>query len=343
MILSSRQTVAILMPCYNAAKYIEEAIHSLLVQTHEDFILYVVDDGSQDDTAVIVKRLALLDPRITFIIGGENKGIIFRRNQLLSLCEANYACWADADDIYSDVRLEKQVNFLQRSPEIGMCTSNYIKLEGDNRTPIEVPIDKLSHEYLLFYNTILNPGAMFRMELIRTHKIAFDEQLSGASDYKFWAELSQHTQFSSVRDCLVQYRVHSEQESSAQTSRQIQGHIETVQWNLANYGISLSLDHVAELLVFPIEKQGQGLVSQQHQQALQTIDLIFKKLKNVNEKNLRAVLIVITRAHCKRIGLSSMWFFLSRFKSQGLSSSKYCGAQLIWSMSKTDFYRLFCK
>lgn len=337
------QTVAILMPCFNAGKYIEEAINSLLVQTYNNFILHVVDDGSQDATVQIVKGLAQNDSRINFIHGGENKGIIFRRNQLLSLCETDLACWADADDVYKNDRIEKQVKFLQHFPEIGMCTSNYIKMEEENRTPIKIPNEILSHEYLLFYNSILNPGAMFRMALIRKHDIAFNENLSGASDYKFWVDLSRYTEFGRVDDYLVTYRVHHEQESSAQTERQMRGHVETVQANLAHYGVSIGVDHVSELLVFPIEKLGKKLTLKQHDRALTTINSIIKKVSGVNKRELKSVLIVIARAHCRRIGLSSICFFISQFRLQGLSSSKYCGAQLIWSMFKTDFYRLFCK
>jgi glycosyltransferase involved in cell wall biosynthesis len=334
-------SVSILIPCYNADKYIAEAIKSLLLQTHNNFVLHVVDDGSLDDTVKIVKGFAEHDNRIHFVEGGVNKGIIFRRNQLLRLCETELACWADADDVYKYDRLEKQVKFMQRSPEIGMCTSNYLQMKEEQRIPIEIPTDFLSHEHLLFYNSILNPGAMFRMSLIQEHQITFDEQLSGASDYKFWAEMTRYTQFGRVDDYLVEYRIHHQQESAAQVKRQIQGHVETVQTNLAYYNVFIEPDEIAELLVFPILSFGGKMSSEQHRRALKNIDSIFKKLRHLDKKKLRSVLIILSRAHCKRIGIISAWFFLSRFKGQGIVQSKYFGVQFAWSMFMTDLRRLF--
>jgi glycosyltransferase involved in cell wall biosynthesis len=336
-------SVSILMPCYNAGKYIAEAIKSLLLQTHDNFVLHVVDDGSLDDTVKIVKGFAEHDSRIHFVEGGVNKGIIFRRNQLLNLCQTDLACWADADDVYKYERLERQVKFMQRSPKVGMCTSNYLQVEGDNCTHIEIPTGFLSHEHLLFYNSILNPGAMFRMSVIREHQITFDEQLSGASDYKFWAEMSRYTQFGRIDDYLVEYRIHPQQESAAQLKRQTQGHVETVHANLAYYNVFIEPDEIAELLVFPILSFGGKMSFEQHRRALKNIDFIYKQLSHLNKTKLRSVLIILSRSHCKRIGILSAWFFLSRFKCQGIAQSKYFGGQFAWSMFMTDFRRLFAK
>lgn len=331
------------MPCYNADKYIVEALKSLLSQTHRNFTLYVVDDGSIDDTVKIVKGFAENDCRIHFVEGGVNKGIIFRRNQLLSLCKTDLACWADADDVYKLDRLEKQVKFMQRSPKVGMCTSNYLQMEEDSRIPIEIPAESLSHEHLLFYNSILNPGAMFRMSIIHAHQIAFDERLSGASDYKFWAEMSRYTQFGRIDDYLVSYRIHPQQESSAQLKRQIRGHIETVKANLRYYNLAIQEDQISELLIFPILSFGGKMSFEQHWRALKNIDAIYRQLRHLDKKKLRSVLIILSRAHCKRIGIISAWYFLSRFKFQGIAESKYFGVQFAWSMIMTDFRRLIAK
>jgi len=330
----SNPAVSILMPCFNAADFLEEALDSLLAQTFTDFTLYIIDDGSQDGSVNILKRYAASDKRIHLILDSENRGIIYRRNQLLNLCQSEYACWADADDVYMPSRIEMQMNVLRSKPEIGMCSCNFVKQYENQRKEITVSQAMISAEYLLFYNHVLNPGAMFRMAVVNKNNIRFDSGLSGASDYKFWLQMSQVTQFYQIQECLVVYRVHQAQESTAQVRRQIKGHLETVQYGLTIKGVNLDEDAIAELLIFPKEKLGETLSPRQGKRALRIIDQLLKTLNVDNRDHLIQVLIELARAHCRRIGLSGLWFFLSRFKFKGLSSCNLMGLELFWKMCK---------
>lgn len=327
----SEPFLSILMPCYNASEYIDEAITSLLNQTFHPFTLIIVDDGSTDNSPDILQKYANADSRIRLIVDTENKGIIFRRNQLLDLCETKLACWADADDIYLPTRLEKQYEFLMNNSDIAMCTCNYAKFQhGMNKTPVIHSQDAISSETLIFYNNILNPGAMFRIDLVKQNQIRFDNTISGASDYKFWVELNQVAPFYQIQETLVEYRIHNAQESTAQLQRQLKGHIETVHFSLLLRGVELDHDSIAELLIFPLEKLGGSISGRQSRKALKNIDLLLKTLSVDSSEQLKQVLLIITRAHCKRLGVSSFWFLITRFKWFGLSRCHWFGFELFY-------------
>lgn len=90
--------LTICMPVYNAEKYLEESIGSVLSQTCDDFKFLVYDDGSADGS--LEKILSFKDNRITLIRGGENKGGIYARTQLINAIDTEYCMWIDADDRY---------------------------------------------------------------------------------------------------------------------------------------------------------------------------------------------------------------------------------------------------
>src|SRR5687767_7249252 len=97
-------TVSVVMPVYNTAGYVGETIESILAQTFTDFELLVLDDGSSDGTAGVVRRYADRDPRVK-LTSRENKGIIDSRNELLAMCRGRYMAANDADDLSVPDRL----------------------------------------------------------------------------------------------------------------------------------------------------------------------------------------------------------------------------------------------
>ena len=89
--------ISIIIPVYNAAKYISRCIDSILNQSFEDFELIICDDGSKDDSGKIIDEYAAKDPRI-IAIHQENKGVSATRNHALSLAKGNYIQFSDSDD-----------------------------------------------------------------------------------------------------------------------------------------------------------------------------------------------------------------------------------------------------
>lgn len=115
--------VSIIMPAYNAERYISEAVKSVLSQTYENWELLITDDGSTDGTAKAVQEFK--DKRIRYFYQ-ENKGQSAARNTSLGHAQGEYIAFLDADDIFLPQKLERQVAFLESQPE---CDFSYSKIE----------------------------------------------------------------------------------------------------------------------------------------------------------------------------------------------------------------------
>src|SRR5664279_4302143 len=122
--------VTVLMPVYNAADYIGEAIDSVLQQTFTDFELLIINDGSTDSTTQVIRSFN--DARIILIDHPVNHGIAAALNTGLSKAKANYIARFDADDICFPGRLQEQTNFLDNHPDYVLTGSDaeYISENG---------------------------------------------------------------------------------------------------------------------------------------------------------------------------------------------------------------------
>ena len=120
---SSGPAVSVIIPLYNAQKYIEEAVNSVLRQTYEDFEVVIVDDGSTDRSAILAKTFK--DPRVRYIYQ-KNKGLAGARNSGIRNMRGTYLVFLDADDTLLPEKLQTQVAYLEEHPEIGVLAGRYI-------------------------------------------------------------------------------------------------------------------------------------------------------------------------------------------------------------------------
>ncbi len=123
--------VSVIMPVYNGEKYLAEAIDSILAQTFTDFELLIVDDGSTDSSAEIIRAYAAQDSRIRSFRLAENSGSSTARNRGLSAAKGDYVTLMDCDDISVETRLQQQVSFLNANPEIGAVGGCGRAVSGD--------------------------------------------------------------------------------------------------------------------------------------------------------------------------------------------------------------------
>ena len=105
--------VSVVMPVYNGEKWLGEAIESILAQTFADFELLIVDDGSRDNSAKIIRVYEQRDPRIRFFQLERNSGTAFARNYCIKAANGTFVTYLDCDDISLPERLRKQVDFLE--------------------------------------------------------------------------------------------------------------------------------------------------------------------------------------------------------------------------------------
>ncbi len=119
--------LTILMPAYNVAPYLTEAVDSLLNQTFNDFELWIIDDGSTDDTRKIMESFS--DPRIKRFFFNENRGIVLVVNEFVKKINSDFFTITGADDISHPHRLQLQIDLLKNDQELMMCGTSYAAID----------------------------------------------------------------------------------------------------------------------------------------------------------------------------------------------------------------------
>ena len=194
-------------------EYLKEAVGSILAQTHRNFEYYIVDDCSEKD---LYSDELFKDERIKIVRLEKNCGPSIARNTAFDLAKGKYIAIMDSDDISLPDRFEKQIDFMEKNPDVVACGTWFTHF-GDKTHPVERVID--DNEYyracLLFGNapTILNPSVMLRHSTMTEHGIRYDERLRKGEDYKMWVQLSQTGRCTNLCERLLYYRVHSSQAS----------------------------------------------------------------------------------------------------------------------------------
>jgi glycosyltransferase involved in cell wall biosynthesis len=203
--------VTVLMPAYDAARFIGEAIESVLAQTFSHWELVVVDDGSTDGTREVVA--AYDDPRIR-LLTTEHSGLpAVARNRGLASSRSPHVAFLDADDLWRPHKLARQLAVLKSRPEVGLVYTNFEQLRAGALEPV-VPLPGLTEsgpqfERLAVGNYIANSSVLLRRNLLARHG-QFDEDpfLRGTEDFELWLRLAPHTTFAYVEEPLLIYRLH---------------------------------------------------------------------------------------------------------------------------------------
>ncbi len=202
----SPEKVTVLLPVYNAAAYVKEAVESILAQTYRDFELLIVEDASTDDSLKIIQ--AITDDRIRIVRNPENLGITPSLNKGIRLARYALIARMDADDISHPWRLEKQVAYLQKHPDCAMLatwvrlidhTGTYLRTEGINR---EFLYYTLNFECCIMHSTV-----MFRktyLEAVGGYQKAYSE------DFDLFWRISRRYKISAIDEPLVFYRLHDQ-------------------------------------------------------------------------------------------------------------------------------------
>jgi glycosyltransferase involved in cell wall biosynthesis len=206
--INSSPLVSVLMPVYNGEKYLREAIDSILNQTFTDFEFLIINDGSTDDTENII--LSYTDARIRYLKNKENLKLIATLNKGLDLAQGKYIARMDADDISLPKRLEQQVDFMEKNPNIGLLGSWVRNFGEGNDYDITFNIGHRNIRFeLFFHNYFHHPSVMLRTEILRKYNLYFPRVLH-AEDYALWINLSNYTEFEILPAILLYYRSHGD-------------------------------------------------------------------------------------------------------------------------------------
>ncbi|MFH1559064.1 MAG: glycosyltransferase [Patescibacteria group bacterium] len=194
------------MPVYNSKKYLEPAIQSVLSQSFKDFELIIIDDGSLDKSARIIKSFS--DPRIRFIQNKKNQGIVACLNRGLRIARGQYIARMDADDLSLKNRFEKQVQFLDNNPASAVVGSWIKPINDYDRKKFHFFSEPdILKSQLLFIPSISHPTAMIRKNaLIKAG--GYRDKYPLAEDFDLWIRLSKNHQLANLQQVLLKYRIH---------------------------------------------------------------------------------------------------------------------------------------
>ena len=199
--------VSVVMPAFNAERYIAEAINSVKCQTLRDWELLVVNDCSTDSTSSIVADEASKDVRIRLIANEENLGAAATRNAGLSECRGKYVALLDSDDLWEATKLEKQVRCAEESGAgVVYCSYALIDESGRKALPDYVVPDRTDFASMLEESVIGCSTALIDGELTRRYQFPTNVY---HEDYAYWLCLLKNGASAvGVRDVLASYRIH---------------------------------------------------------------------------------------------------------------------------------------
>lgn len=201
--------ISVIMPAYNAEKYIQQAIGSILAQTYRDFELIIIEDGSADDTAARIGKYD--DPRIIYIGFPDNQGIVEALNHGLKLSKGEYIARHDADDWSHPERFKRQMdNAGDVKADIVGCSMLLVDEDGFPQSTINYPYH-VFHEQLMDKCCIAHPTVMFRREVYE--KIGgYDEDfnMGCCEDYDYWLRAVEHFRICNMSTVLYTKRVHDD-------------------------------------------------------------------------------------------------------------------------------------
>jgi glycosyltransferase involved in cell wall biosynthesis len=221
------ERLTILMPVFNVSRYVGEAIESVLAQTHRNFSLRILDDGSSDDTLSICRKYETQDNRI-HVTTHANIGIANTMNTALETIEGDWVFCMHGDDIMLPNRLERQLDFIQKNPdlavastlvhlinesgrEIGRMKSALITRAGVTRA--------LTRGQCIAFN---HPATAFRAEVIKSVG-GYRQDFWPAEDTELWNRVAAHGHLVLVQDeFLLKYRIHGQAASTRKARLMVQ-------------------------------------------------------------------------------------------------------------------------
>ncbi|TGO03180.1 hypothetical protein PN36_11510 [Candidatus Thiomargarita nelsonii] len=206
--------ITVVMPAYNAEKYIAEAIESILNQTFQDFEFIIVNDGSTDNTLKIIDQYAAQDRRIR-LVQTDHVGGGAARNAGVKVAKSDWIAMMDADDISLPQRLEKQVQAAQKSPTVVVWGTYAHKINAAGKIISKKPFNlgvKTEEEFHAMRQqgkniTVLHGPVFFKKDIFLKEG-GYNPKFEGAEDTELFDRMSDHGLVLALPEILYLYRFH---------------------------------------------------------------------------------------------------------------------------------------
>ena len=222
--------VSVIIPCYNSARFIGEALESALLQSHVQTTAVVIDDGSTDETAEIA---AAFGPRVT-LLRQSNRGVSAARNRALDATDSEFVAFLDGDDRWHRDKLARQVAFCKAHPDHGFVHTDIREIDGHGRAlPRRDRGTQARGECLapmLARNSVTTSSVMVRRDVLR--ELRFPTDLQAAEDWYVWLQLAKRTRFGCLDEPLTDYRLH-DNNTVRRTEFMLRGRLTVLERHLA--------------------------------------------------------------------------------------------------------------
>ncbi len=198
------------MPCYNAERFIEPAMKSIMNQTYKDFELIIIDDCSSDSTSKIVKAFMKKNKGVICVKNERNMGVAVSLNKGIHMAKGEFVARMDADDIAEPSRIEFQVKYMSQNSDCIVCGTNIYLIDDKDRVigrRVYVEEDKRIKRRLLLANPFAHPTTIIRKNILIKKNIFYSDHFPRAEDYHLWLRLADYGTYANLNMFLLKYRI----------------------------------------------------------------------------------------------------------------------------------------
>lgn len=218
--VASNPLVSIIVPAYNAQDYIQATLESILSQSYENIEVIVVDDGSTDQTAQVVKSYGC---RVLYFYQNNSGGASGPRNTGIAKSSGEFLCFIDADDLITPNRIAIQVDFMQRHPDVGLVFCNYRNFCEDGPSPVShfETCPKLWAELKDLSEIVLGnacgilvdenfgiSGSIMVRKSVLALEVGFEPSLKACEDFHFYFRIARHGPVGIINEVGMLRRMH---------------------------------------------------------------------------------------------------------------------------------------
>ncbi|EJQ45586.1 Uncharacterized protein BWINRASL_05258 [Bacillus mycoides] len=211
--MEQNQLVSVVIPLYNAEKYIEETLQSILDQTYKNIEVVIVDDGSKDKSTSIVKNIEEQYPTQIKYVHQKNQGVSVARNTGIENASGTYIAFLDSDDLWHPQKIEKQMESIHNN-DMHACYSGYMNFYEETGEKIEHTTNFIKGDMtkaFLTHQVVAQTSTwIFKRSIVMDHNIRFTPGCSWGEDLEFLFKLMSVTNVCYVDEYLTYYRILSE-------------------------------------------------------------------------------------------------------------------------------------
>lgn len=270
----SQIPLSVVLPVFNNAEFIGEAIDSILNQTFREFELILIDDGSTDGTKDIVESYREKDDRISVVLNSENQGVAACRNEGNAMAKGEYVAVMDGDDVSLPNRFDQQLKFM-REQQLELCGS-WVRTIPTGII-VKYPESGLTIKHLICFAPCFNhPSVIYRRDFIE--RIRYRAELRSAVDLALWTDILRllpSANIANVPEVLHEYRLHHGQMSSTDKAEQWNNAFAIIENYLTELVPDLPQDQIFKLIRYVYARQSCDISE---------LDSLYPPLSRVQEK-----------------------------------------------------------